>query len=318
MQTRKSAVLILLAVAILLGGCGSLKVDVKNGPMTVEGSDTTNIMVLPHQSLGVQITPALLKGDVTVYNVPLPDCIMGEMYPGRIRFNGWVVDGSEEFFAQFVQEGLFSSGELMYAMIVESKRKLSASAKVLELNSTGQFASNLSDDNKIYPVVRDKFKTDKEHRIEFVRQYGSRIGNRSENLDFIKRVKKWNIYSFEGEGKIFSPYGADDIKRIKRINPAYTPLEKMIDDGFATLATDPVYTVASIAITVIEGMNAPSKGWDYSATVADRWVLGSFASFIGKLRIALIVELNAEIEKIKADRDELKSENIRLRNELMQ
>ncbi|KKR22090.1 MAG: hypothetical protein UT50_C0001G0002 [Candidatus Moranbacteria bacterium GW2011_GWA2_39_41] len=269
----------------------------ENGPITsVSGDTTTNVLVLPHQSLGVQITPALEKGEVTVLEGPVSDQNMSEMFPGRIRWNGLAfTEDGKEFFVQFVHIGIYRTGELMYAIVVEGKRsELTPDTKVVELSSVGEFVLNLS--GNVYQIDQEKLK-DKAYRFEIVRQHGSRIGNRREISGFVEMVKKWNIYDFEVEGKIFSPYGAEDIKRIKRINPSYTPLEKMIANGHATISTDPIYTVASIALTVFEGMHAPSMGWDYASQLPNRGVMGAIIAYVGKLRIGLIAELNAEIKK---------------------
>ncbi len=293
------------AALLFLGGCSSKRVMMENGPITDErGSGDTNLLVLPYQSLGVKITPALQEGAVTVFEGPLPDSVMGEEYPGRIRYNGLAVneDNDKEFFVQFVRIGIYKTGEFMYAIIIEGERsELTPNTKVVELSSVGEFVSNLS--GGTYQIEKEKLEG-KAYRLEIVRKYGSKIGARREIFGFAGVVKAWNIYDFEKEGKIFSPYGVEDIKRIKRINPGYTPLEKMIADGHATLSTNPVYTVASIALTVFEGMNASSKGWDYSSELANRHLMGAIINYVGQLRLALLRELNAENEQLKKERDE--------------
>lgn len=301
--------IVFLLAMLSLVGCAKPTLNAENGPITAsDNGTTTNIVCLSHQSLGVQSTPALQRGEGTAFEGQLSDQIMGEEYPGRIRRNGWAVNEKDdrEFFVQFVRVGIYRTGESMYYFLVDGKRTdLTPDTKVVELSSFGEFVSNLSD--KTYPIERDEFKK-KTYRLETVRKYGSRIGTRREVFGFVERVRKWNVYDFEQEGKIYSPYGAEDIRRIKRINPGYTPLEKMIANGHATISTDPVVTVASIALTVIEGMNAPSTGWDYSSQLPSRAVMGAIIAYSGQTRLALISELNAEIDKLNADIGKLKKE----------
>jgi len=296
--TRRVFCMQTLAI-LILGGCAP-KLLIKDGPMS-KGEKPIDIMVRPHQSLGVQVTSAILAGEVTVFEGPLPDEILGEEYPGRIRWDGWAVNESndKEFFVQIVRIGIYRTGEFMYAFMVDGKKsELEAGTKVLELSSVGEYVSNLAGDT--YRMDRNKFISEKAYRRELVRQLGSPIGARKEIAGFLETVKSWNRYQIK-EGEIYCPYGEADLKRIARINPSYGLGEKIIAKGHMTISTSPVATVASIALAVIEGMRAPTEGWDYTSQLPNRETMAAIISYVGTFRLALIKQLNEESAQLRAE-----------------
>ena len=291
----KSAKLLVLVVFLMvLGGC-SPKLLIKDGPMS-EGEKPKDILVRPYQSLGLQVTPAILSGDVIVVEGPLPDKFIGaEYYPGRFRWDGWVVtaDG-REFFAQFVWIGMYRTGEYMFAIIIDGKKQeLGPDPRILALSSVGEFVCDLS--GNVYQSDRRQFDDSREYRTEIVRKYGSKIvGVRREITGFIETVKSWNRYQTAG-GEIFSPYGENDFKRIARINPSYGLLEKIVAKGHITISTSPVAIVTSVVLAVIEGMQAPSEGWDYMSQLPDRGQMARIVAALGYPRLELIKQLNTKI-----------------------
>jgi len=293
---KSLAICIMLMLGVILSGCAP-KFVLKNGPM--EMGKPMEIMVRPHQSLGVSATEALLKGEVTVFEAPLSDKILGEEYPGRIRWNGWgVTEKGKEFFCQFVRIGMYRTGEFMFAVIVDGKHEDLISLRVALLSSTGEFVSDFV--GNMQRINRNEFLSEKKYRREVVMNHGSRIVGRKEIAGFDKLVKSWNRYSIS-EGEIFSPYGSEDFKRIARINPSYGLLEKIIAKGNMTISTNPVYTVASVALGIIEGVNAPSEGWDYSSQLPSREVMASIIDYVGQFRLELIKQLNSETAKAKLE-----------------
>ncbi|MFA5993537.1 MAG: hypothetical protein WC823_01105 [Parcubacteria group bacterium] len=286
--------IIILLVMLPLVGCAPTAM-IQNGTASL-GTQPLDINVRPHESLGVKVTPNLLAGDVTVLEGPLPDEVLGEEYPGRIRWNGWGVDPQtgREYLVQFVRSGMYRTGEYMYAIIIDGNRKeISPRMRIISLGSMGNYASTLS--GKTFKIEKSMFLADKEYRAKAVLENGTEIGERHEILDFATQVKSWNLYSIP-EGQIYSPMGEDDVKRIIRINPSYGLGERIIAKGHITIS-HPVYMVASVALSVIEAMNAPTEGWDYSSTLPTREVMAAIIAYTNQPRLALIKKLNIELKK---------------------
>jgi hypothetical protein len=292
--------IIFVILGAILSGCAP-KFVVSDGPMDM--GKPIEIMVRPHQSLGVQATEAVSRGKVTVFEAPLSDKILGEEYPGRIRWNGWAVnDDGKEFFCQFVRIGMYRTGEFMFAVVVDGKQQELRGLRVALLSSTGEFVSDFL--GNMHRINRSEFLENKTYRREMIRENGSKVESRQEIPGFQNLVRSWNRYSIS-EGQMFSPYGEKDLKRIARINPSYGLLEKIIAKGNITISTNPVYSVASVALSIIEGMNAPSEGWDYASQLPSREVMAAIINYVGQFRLELIKQLNEEkvvaVQAVKAE-----------------
>jgi hypothetical protein len=306
--------LAVLAIGVLfLMGCAPRYIA-KDGPM--DAGKEIELMVRPHQSLGIQATDAIRKGNVTVVEGPLSDKLMGEEYPGRIRWNGWTVNPEKkEFFTQFVRMGMYRTGEFMAAIIIDGKREeLKGDTKTVLISSMGDFVADLQ--GNVYRIDRNQI-TKKEYRIEIVKKYGTRIGTRREIQGFDKAVRTWNLYQIS-EGEIFSPYGEKDIQRIARINPSYGLLERIIAKGKITISTNMVYTVASVALSVIEGMRAPTEGWDYSSQLPNREVMAAIIDYVGQFRLELIRQMNAESAKAMLAQNMVEKKSAEVTQEITQ
>jgi hypothetical protein len=262
-----------------------------------------DIAVRPHQSLGIEVTPAIASGDATALEGPLPDEVLGEEYPGRIRWNGWGIDPAtgDEYFVQFVRIGMYQTGEHMYAIIIDGNReKISSKIKIVSLGSMGDYASTLS--GETFKIERGRFISERGYRSQIVLEKGTEIGERYELIGFLDTIKTINLYNIKA-GQIYSPFGEEDVKRIARINPGYGLGERIISKGHVTIS-HPIYTVASVALSVIEAMNAQSEGWDYSSVLPSRDVMACIIAYINKPRLDLIKELNARFENLKKNRKE--------------
>ena len=94
----------LVFIVLILGivsGCAA-KMEVKNAVLVYPISHSqkvqkVDLLLEPYETLGLLLTPAIRKGDITVIQGIFPDILFGEYYPGRVRWNGWAVqeDGKE-------------------------------------------------------------------------------------------------------------------------------------------------------------------------------------------------------------------------------
>ena len=298
---RSSAFMLMLAiVALLFGGCAGMEVGLKDGPIMDNGKQL-DLTVRPDESLGVRVTPALKAGEVTVFELPITDSqIGGEMYPGRIMFPGIVVNAAkEEFFAQSILVEMYpDTGQFMSFVIVDSKMLDMKGAKFLPLSShTDYFWDQVGN-----PIAfdRKKFHEDKSYRDELVLEQGVDVESRKLITGFDKIVKAWNMYSTTGGYDMYSPLGEEDIKRIAKINPGYTPIEKLVLRNRTVISINPIEMLAKASITVFEAVNGKNQGWDYTSEIPSRPQMAMIVEFLGSFRMELIKNLNNEIAKLKA------------------
>ncbi|EKE16355.1 MAG: hypothetical protein ACD_11C00020G0060 [uncultured bacterium] len=284
---KMAKLLLLLLCVAILSGCATTT-GLKNGPEYL--GKALDLTVRPEQSLGVRVTPALENGNVTVFELPITDSQFGgEMYPGRIMFPGMVTnEKGEEFFAQSVLAGIYPSGELMSFVIVDGKLSDMRGAKFLAVSSHTDYFWNEKGEAIFFE--RQKFYEEKKYRDELILENGVPIGSRRMIKGFDKIVRSWNRYSTEF-GDIYSPLGEEDIKRIARINPGYSPVEKLVLRNRAVISINPVETIAKAFITLIEAKNGKSQGWDYTSELPTRQQMAAIVEFIGKFRLELVREL---------------------------
>ena len=84
------------------------------------------------------------------------------------------------------------------------------------------------------------------------------------------------------------------MKRIARINPGYGLGERFILKNQVVLSTNPVATVASVALSVFESLSGSSQGWDYLSELPNRFMMGQIIAYVSDLRLNLIGKLNAQ------------------------
>lgn len=298
MQTNKSFIALLLLTVFLLGGCGAMnRVGLKDGPVMYKNK--LDLTVRPEESLGVRVTPALESGDVTVFDLPVEDSqVGGEMYPGRIMFPGIVVnEKKEEFFAQSVLVGMYpDTGKFKSFVIVDGKLLDMRGAKFLPLSSRSDYFWD-QEGNPV-PFDRTEFYENKKYRDQLVLENGVSVGSQKLRIGFDAVVRSWNRYT-TAYGDIYSPLGKEDIKRVAKINPGYTALEKLVLRNRAVISLNPVEMVAKASITIFEAANGKTQGWDYTSELPSRQQMAMIVEFIGKFRLQLIAELNEKLAQQK-------------------
>ncbi len=302
MVTNKSFIVLFLLTVLLLGGCSTMRTDagLKDGP--VLNGKNLNLTVRPEESLGVRVTPALESGDVTVFELPVEDSqVGGEMYPGRIMFPGIVVNEKrEEFFAQSVLVGMYpDTGKFKSFVIVDGKLRDMRGTKFLPLSSRSDYLW----DREGNPIAIDRMDIyeNKKDRDQLVLENGVSIGSRKLVKGFDAVVRSWNRYT-TAYGDIYSPLGEEDIKRVAKINPGYTAIEKLVLRNRAVISINPVEMVAKASITVFEAANGKTQGWDYTSELPSRQQMAMIVEFIGKFRLQLIAELNEKLARQETSR----------------
>lgn len=271
----KRLVLCGLLVVVFISACvPSLKMTGVNGSAAV---GEVELMIQPHQSLGLEPTPAVRRGDISVFLAIFPKRLFGEYFPGRLRWNTWFVgaDGAERL-GQIVFAGMHPSGDYFGVIIVDGQV---SGGQVAILSTMADYI--YSPFGKEIAVERGKFLSDSVYRLEKIKEVSLDEG-KSFDISYLSRVenfrdiiKSWNQIQFP-EGYLLSPYGAEEVALIRGINPEYDFFQKLVGNGrFAVpLVPDPIGFAISVtagaAMDLIRAASAPSKGWDYRSELPSR------------------------------------------------
>jgi len=299
-----------LAFIVLIGfvsGCAA-KMEVKNASLAYpvyqgEAEDkAVDLLMEPYETLGLLLTPAIRKGDITVIQGIFPDILFGEYYPGRIRWNGWVgQEDGKEFFAQILLSTIDYSGYFLETIVIDGKPE--KKARITLLASLVDFAYDLS--GKEFPIETHKFLNDDDNRKKIILKSGTKIGDMETipTADFMAMLAGWNQYQTP-KGVILSPLGEKEIKLIASINPQYTSYEKFIGITKGSISLDYIGTSVNVALEILKANNGsvPSTGWDYNSELPSRRNMAMIMEYVSAMRIALVRELNSQnIQRIKGD-----------------
>jgi hypothetical protein len=301
MKNKKyKGIFLCLFLAVIFSGCTTP--GMKGGPMHF--GKPAEFTMRPEKSLGATVTPDLENGNVTVIANPMSDGQFGgEAYPGRIAFPGVVTtDKGEVAFAQSILVGNYPSGEFMSFVIIDGKISDLKSAKFLPLSSFTQFAWDKFDN--LFPIEKDKFYDGTAYIIETANKYGILIGERKLVKGFDQIVRSWNRYSTE-HGDIYSPLSQADIQEVAKINPGYSPVEKLILRNEAVISLNPYEMIAKASITIFKAMTGKTVGWDIGSMVR-REQMAWTVEFIGSFRKEMLRQLLTETAKKDAEIASLK------------
>ena len=254
------------------------------------GGREVDLLVRPYQSLGVQSTEFINNGKAASFEAAPSDFLLGEDYPGRIRWNAWVV-GEEEYFAQALRVGIYADGKFAYNLVVEANEQIARKSRAVILSSRCDYAFDL--DGSVVKIDRERFLSEKAYRREMVMRHGSPLQYRRSDEKFAALITRWNLYETDS-GDLYSVHDTSALKRISRINPGYGLGERFILKNQIVLSTNPVATVASIALSVFETIRGSSQGWDYESELPNRFMMGQIIAYVSDLRLNLIGKISEQ------------------------
>ncbi len=277
MKNFLSLVVVFFSLA-LLSGCAGKPLLVEN-VNSAEASSDLSLLVQPHQSLGLEPTPAICRGDISTFMVVFPLQLFGEFYPGRLRWNTWTIlkeDGSERF-GQVIFSGMHPSGQYFGTEVIDGEV---FSGQTAILSSAVDFI--YSPLGKELSVERGKFITDPAYRKKKILEVNTDENGNVFDLSSLSRIegfqqeiKTWNQIQYP-EGYLLSPYGVEEVAKIRGINPQYSYFQKLVGTG--KFRVNPIFDPTGFAICnsigvamdLIGAGSAPSTGWDYNSEIPSR------------------------------------------------
>ncbi|HBU25071.1 MAG TPA: hypothetical protein DEB07_02415 [Candidatus Moranbacteria bacterium] len=275
MKNFLKSIIVLFFIVALLSGCAGKELRVEN-VSTLENQ--VNLLVQPHQSLGLEPTRAISRGDISAYMVVFPLKLFGEYHPGRLRWNTWtILDDDSERFGQVIFSGMHPSGKYFGTEVIDGQV---FSGRTAILSSAVDCI--YSPYEKKLSVDRGKFLFDPAYRKKKILEVNTDENGNIFNLSSLSRIDKfqdviktWKQIQYP-EGYLLSPYGVDEVAKIRGINPQYSYFQKLVGTGVFRInpIPDPIgFAICNsigVAMDLIEAGDAPSTGWDYNSEIPNR------------------------------------------------
>jgi len=295
----KTKMFLVVFLALFCVGCASRAYVIKNADLIGGEKKEINLLNEPLDSVGMQETEEMKKGDVTIVQGVFSEDLFGEFRPGKVSYKAWAVAPSgEESFAQGIFAGISYSGHFIINMVIHGKdgpnmdevRVTPLSAKV----------SNLFDlAGNRYPIESRLFIKNKDgYRKKEVLEKGTRVGDLKRIPEFLKTVNSWNRYQTH-RGIIWSPLGEKEIKMIAAVNPKHSFSEKFfLTKGNGTLSADVIGTSAGIAFDTYDALKARDQGWCFECEVTTGSDLAYIIRYPLELKQRLINQINRNNYKL--------------------
>ncbi len=271
--------------AMVFAGCATNGLQMKNikqisslAEVVPKKEKEINMLVLPHESLGLRPTKNVCKGNTTNLMVEFPLQLFGEYFPGRLRWNTWTIskNGSEKF-GQVIFIGMHPSGFYFGIEIIDGQ--VSFGQTVVLSSMVDYIYSPFGEELK---VDRAKFLASSLYRKKMIRKVNAGKDGKVFNLNLLSKVsgfqkiiKTWNQIKYP-EGYLLSPYGVKEVAAIRGINPQYSYFQKLIGTGKFRISPIPnpiVFAISNslgIVMDMIHAGSIPSIGWDFGSQVSRR------------------------------------------------
>jgi len=308
-------------LSLILSGCGggAKLFVVKDAPLVASNDQDFDLLVRPHESLGIKLTPAIMAGRVTVLKgfTISKKIFYGEEYPGRRRWNGWFVAPSGlEYFVQIVRVQVNRKGVYEYKAIVDGLPEELRGGRIYGLSSKLDFVMNF--EGKDTKIVGTDFPKIRGYRGSIAALFGTPVDdlkldkrNKFGKFEFIEQIKKLNRYTLKNEGyELACEYTENDFRKINILNPGYGMWEKFALHGTAELSVPLIpepMTVAigagtSVGLAMIDfyvSQGGISNGWDYMSGPQTNDVVSFKEMWFDKLREEHLLMLNNEINTLE-------------------
>ncbi len=217
-----------------------------------------DLLIEPFDSVGVKETPALLRGEFSVYKVPFPfpEELKNERYiPERIKWYAIVLSQGFEYLGQLVA---FGDGET--ELLVDIAKALK-NAKALLLSTMAEKVYSIKLDAKGVNVDRGRLMADVAYRKDLIEKYGTNLSEFRPSNKLINEISKWNRFD-SPRGYILTPLDEKRFDEIVSINPGYTYSQRLVGQPWV-ISTNPIGMILQdvIANNVGAAMGSPNMKW---------------------------------------------------------
>lgn len=299
MKTLRMLMHVVFVPVLFLVGCAApeMKMNLSDGmsPTIVNPSEPqkknreVNLLLEPHETLGIEITDSIRQGNISVYRGVFSEVLLGEYSPGRIRWNGIVRQESDgkEFFAQFLFSPPDVNRNIIWMIVIDGNPD--KTAKVTQLSTAINFGYSAFGEE--FPVDEPwNFLSDKDgYRAKFISEKGTPLSDLQKvkaGVFYRDILSRWNSWTTYNGQEIWSPLGEEEMKKISAINPQYNYSQKLIAKGRFMLCADPIAITASAGIDFIAASGSSSAGWDYSSEFSNRRNMGVLIAWVNQLKDA--------------------------------
>lgn len=257
------------------------------------------MLLEPVDTVGIMETPALLNGTLGFYEVVFPEILfLGEIFPGRIKWYGWVADeNGNEYLAQLLWVYRVKlSGKLVGVLAVEGGEKEMVNPKAIGLSTRFKFAYSLDEKETETAINQKEFVSNPDYRKKIVREQGIPLKGLRKADYMYPLVDTWDRVKGP-RGFILTPLKEKQFLQVAEINPAYTYSQKLAEYSTGTIVPlDPIATGVSAFFDLARSLNAPVKGWGFDNKL-DRRAYAIVAKHLVDVKYAAIAEQLRKIEK---------------------
>lgn len=267
-----------------LGGCGAHKhVVPRQSTQAFERNNSgqkSNIaqhdfLLEPPEALGLEVTPGLKTGKITVYQAILSQTLFSEGSAHRLRWVGEALDEQgNEYFVQALRwppnRVDFGGNSLVYLIVEDGGSGVPAS--VAYFSSALHWAYDVYGTETQFSL--SKFKEDAQWRQDFIRTHGaSTIELKQISLqEFYTQLTGWRQYTVPDGSEIIVPLTKEQVKEVAGRNPAYSSFQKWVEYARKPIFINPINTGIANALEIAQANfgNLPSKGWSLSSIITRR------------------------------------------------
>jgi len=283
---KRQIVAIALGYLMLAGlsGCGVHKHVV---PQQVEQVSERNhsgqksniaqhdFLLEPPEALGLEVTPGLKTGKITVYQAILSQTLFSEGSAHRLRWVGEALDeqGNEHFIQALrwpPNRVDFEGNSLIYLIIEDGGRGVPS--KVVYFSSALHWAYDAYGQEMQFSP--SKFEEDAQWRQDFIRTHGTSTTELKQISlqEFYAQLTGWRQYTVPDGSEIIVPLTKEQVQEIAGKNPAYSSFQKWVEYARKPIFIDPINTgiVNALEIAQANFGDLPSKGWSLSSVITRR------------------------------------------------
>lgn len=293
-------VVFFLAMVLLLSGCAGKQAKINlvtaDKASSVSGR---NYLIEPVDSMGLTVTDAIRKGEVTIFHGIFPNILGGEYIPLRICWHGDTVQMSDgkEFFTQYMLTMPEFGGSLTWTIVMDGHPD--ETAVTVAFSSLVEYLYDALGKEIVLPSQSD-FANKTEDRKKFVLEHGTPIKDlkRVSFREFLKAVGEWNVLK-TSKGDVLTPLTKEALSLIAETNPQYAEWEKLLSENHTSLFYgDPislgVYNALEAYRTVhkVQSGGVPSIGADFRSQLVNRRQMGENIAAFESMRESLIKKMN--------------------------
>jgi hypothetical protein len=279
-----------LVIIIMMSGCTGINHKTLNLKTEDREVSSRDFLIEPAESLGLEVTPALKTGRVSVYQGIMHDMLLGEGATNRLRWNGLgVSETGQIYFIQVLRwppNQLDLNGYGRLRIVVEDGGKYRP-VKLLYFSSAVHYGYDVFGEKEV-KINSQKMLDNLQFCREFILQNGtdSKELRRISRQDFYSDLKRWESYTTPDGSKILTPLAKKQVQEIAGLNPQYSVMQKWVGNGRKMISPNLYATAIANTLEVANAVwgDIPPKGWSLDSVITRRQAVQERRGILKEMR----------------------------------